>query len=105
MSTSVFPPRGAVVSAAPSHAADTTATNVIPLARGAHLTFAQLCDGYMAQYTGADAGIVSRMQFWRERFADREAFTISPDDVADALADLAAHGRRRIFMGGEGEGR
>ncbi|HMA87448.1 MAG TPA: hypothetical protein VKP89_01745 [Burkholderiales bacterium] len=43
----------------------------------------------MASYAGADRGIGTRLAYWRDALGDRPSPEISPDDVADVLAELA----------------
>jgi len=73
---------------------------------GRIFSLAELCDALMASYIGRDEAIVSRLRYWRDRdrFGDRPAHEISIDDVEDALADLAAHGQRRVYMGRDPDG-
>ena len=52
----------------------------------------------MANYAGADPGIAARLAFWKRAFGARHAADVSPDDVADALAELALS-RGRTFLG------
>ena len=59
---------------------------------------AELIDAFMAGYAGPDRGITGRLAYWRDALGDRPAAEISPDDVADALAELAL-GRGRTYLG------
>lgn len=61
-------------------------------------TLAEIIDGFMASYTGADRGIVTRLAFWKSSLGARNAAEVSADDVADTLAELAL-ARGRTFLG------
>ena len=61
-------------------------------------TLAEIIDAFMAAYTGADRGIVTRLAFWKDALGARNAAEISPDDVADTLAELAEQ-RGRTYLG------
>ncbi|MCC6609604.1 MAG: site-specific integrase [Burkholderiales bacterium] len=66
-------------------------------------TLTELIDAFMAQYAGPDRGIGTRLAFWSQRLGDRVAAEISPDDVADTLAELAL-GRGRTYLGKDENG-
>jgi hypothetical protein len=59
-------------------------------------TRAEIFDAFMAAYAGADHGIVNGLTFWSDALGERNAAEITPDDVAEGLAELA---RGRTYPG------
>lgn len=66
-------------------------------------SLAELADAFMASYTGADRGIGTRIAFWTATFGSRIATQMEPDDIADALAELALS-RGRTYLGRDESG-
>jgi len=72
------------------------AQNPTPTRR--EFTLAEMIDAYMANYAGPDRGNVGRLAYWRDALGERLATEVSPDDVADALAEYSL-GRGRTYLG------
>jgi integrase len=91
--------------APPAHAAQPAATSRATSRHHARqLTLGELADGFIASYSGRDPAVVSRLGYWCDHFgAARDPWTITSDDVEDALADLAANGQRQIYLGRDRE--
>ena len=61
------------------------------------LTLAELIDAFMAAYADADKNVGGRLEFWCRMLGARPVAQITPDDVADALAELARTSARTFL--------
>jgi len=65
-------------------------------------TLAELIDAFMASYAQADRAIGGRLAFWYRTLGERPAAEIVPDDIADALGELA-QSNGRVYLGRDKE--
>jgi integrase len=90
-------------STGPGAPVETTSRDSTSTPQRRAFTLAELIAAFMASYTGPDRGIGTRLAYWSATFGGRNAAEITPDDVADALAELALS-RGRTFLGRDEKG-
>lgn len=73
-----------------------------PTAASRAYTLAELIDAFMATYAQADRAIGGRLAFWHRTLGVRPAAAIVPDDIADAIVELA-QSRGRTYLGRDKE--
>lgn len=70
-----------------------------------NLTFADMANAVLAGYEGRDASFSSRLQFWIDRFGEREVVSLTVDDVEDGIDALAARGKVKVLTVGPKDAR
>jgi integrase len=71
--------------------------------RDGSITIAQLCDAYMAQYSGRDTTRVQRLSWWRDRLGSLRLDELTDDHLHDGIEALASQASR-YYAGKDADG-
>lgn len=79
------------------------AASAVAAAEAKNLTVADAVDAYLAAYRGRDGMRFYRLKAWLRFIGDRPLAAITPEEIEEALAQLAAE-PSRVFAGRDAEG-